>query len=147
MNANKIASLVLFLSILLIVSNCNNWNTADESAIMKTSLDYIEGWYTGDSIRMERALHPNMVKRIVINPDQQYSSMEELNKEEMVSYTKLGGGKDVPKDNYKIQVKIVDINHNIASVITKSEYIDYLQLAKFNNQWVIINVLWDMNRE
>jgi hypothetical protein len=29
------------------------------------ALDYIEGWYTGDAARMERALHPDLAKRIV----------------------------------------------------------------------------------
>jgi len=39
---------------------------ADESdAIKKTALDYIEGWYAGDTARMERALHSELAKRMV----------------------------------------------------------------------------------
>src|SRR4051812_14973787 len=38
---------------------------ADSAAIKATALDYIEGWYTGDAERMERALHPELAKRIV----------------------------------------------------------------------------------
>ena len=34
---------------------------ADSAAIRATALDYIEGWYTGDPVRMERALHPELV--------------------------------------------------------------------------------------
>jgi hypothetical protein len=38
----------------------------DESAeIKKTALDYIEGWYAGDAARMERALHPELAKRMI----------------------------------------------------------------------------------
>ena len=37
----------------------------DNSAITKTALDYIEGWYTGDAARMERALHPELAKRMI----------------------------------------------------------------------------------
>jgi len=30
----------------------------------KTALDYTEGWYAGDAARMERALHPELAKRM-----------------------------------------------------------------------------------
>ena len=40
-------------------------SAADSAAIRATALDYVEGWYTGDAARMERALHPERVKRII----------------------------------------------------------------------------------
>src|SRR5262245_8717657 len=39
---------------------------ADLAAIKQTALDYIDGWYEGSAERMERALHPELAKRIVI---------------------------------------------------------------------------------
>jgi len=41
---------------------------ADKAAIRQTALDYIEGWYEGNSERMERALHPDLAKRIARQP-------------------------------------------------------------------------------
>ncbi len=38
---------------------------ADKVAITQTALDYIEGWYAGDATRMERALHPELAKRMI----------------------------------------------------------------------------------
>ena len=38
---------------------------ADTAAIRATALDYAEGWYEGNPARMARALHPELVKRIV----------------------------------------------------------------------------------
>jgi hypothetical protein len=35
------------------------------AAIRQAAVDYIEGWYTGDADRMERALHPDLAKRRV----------------------------------------------------------------------------------
>src|SRR5437870_10341527 len=35
----------------------------DNESIKKTALDYIDGWYAGDAVRMERALHPELAKR------------------------------------------------------------------------------------
>jgi len=40
-------------------------NSDDQAAIRQTTLDYIEGWYSGDGQRMERALHPELAKRMV----------------------------------------------------------------------------------
>ena len=38
---------------------------ADSAGIRQAALDYIEGYYEGDGARMERALHPELAKRIV----------------------------------------------------------------------------------
>ena len=54
---------VLFLFV--IAAHANAQSPADASAIKQTALDYIEGWYEGDAERMERALHPELAKRIV----------------------------------------------------------------------------------
>jgi len=40
-------------------------SSTDSAAIRQAALDYIEGWYGGDAGRMERALHPELVKRII----------------------------------------------------------------------------------
>jgi len=37
--------------------------SADERAVVATALDYFEGWFDGDEVRMARALHPDLVKR------------------------------------------------------------------------------------
>ena len=35
----------------------------DEAAIRGVVRDYVDGWFDGDAARMERALHPELVKR------------------------------------------------------------------------------------
>ena len=40
---------------------------AEAAAIRATALDYAEGWYAGDGDRMGRALHPELVKRILVS--------------------------------------------------------------------------------
>ena len=39
---------------------------ADSAAVRASALDYAEGWYEGSTERMARALHPELVKRIVM---------------------------------------------------------------------------------
>jgi len=51
--------------LLVLGSQASAQSVADATAIKQTALDYIEGWYEGNAERMERALHPELAKRIV----------------------------------------------------------------------------------
>jgi len=54
----------IVLVALLLLSSAAHASDADE--IRAACLDYIEGWYTADAARMEKALHPDLAKRIVL---------------------------------------------------------------------------------
>lgn len=116
---------------------------ADSAAIKATALDYIDGYYTGDAARMERALHPDLAKRIVNTDPQGRSRLGQMGAMALVQGTRAGGGKD---DAVKREeVKILDIFQNTASVrIDAGTWVDYLHVAKWNGRWVIVNVLWEL---
>lgn len=120
--------------------------SADSAAIRATALDYIEGWYEGNAERMERALHPELAKRIVnVNPQNGRSSLGQQSAMTLVQGTRRGGGKDTPVADQRKDVKILDIFGNAASVrVDASSWIDYLHIAKWNGRWVIVNVLWEL---
>jgi hypothetical protein len=118
---------------------------ADKAAITQTALDYIEGWYTGDAERMERALHPDLAKRIVRTNDKGQSMLQQMSAMGLVQGVRTGYGKNTPKEKQQKDVTILDVFGNAASVkIVASDWIDYLHIGKFNGRWVIINVLWEM---
>lgn len=123
-----------------------NVSDADKAAIKQTALDYIEGWYEGDADRMERALHPDLAKRIVrASPDGKYNRLDQMSALSLVQGVKRGGGKLTPKEKQLKEVTILDVFENAASVkIVASDWIDYLHIAKFNGRWVIVNVLWEL---
>lgn len=117
--------------------------SADSAAIKATALDYIDGYYTGDAARMERALHPDLAKRIVTTDAQGHSRLGQMSAMGLVLGTRAGGGKDDP--NKREDVKILDIFQNAAAVrIDAGTWVDYLQVAKWNGRWVIVNVLWEL---
>jgi hypothetical protein len=119
--------------------------TDDKAAIRQAALDYIEGWYDGNAERMERSLHADLAKRIVRTNDRGQSQLQQMTAMGLVQGVKRGGGKDTPKDKQQKDVTILDVFGNAAAVkIVASEWIDYLHLAKFNGQWVIVNVLWEL---
>ena len=119
---------------------------ADSSGIRQTALDYIEGYYEGDGARMERALHPELAKRIVRTNEQGRSQLAQMSAMTLVAGTRAGGGKDTPAAERLKEVTILDIYQGAASArLYASGWVDYLHLAKWNGRWVIVNVLWELH--
>ena len=118
---------------------------ADSTAIRATALDYIEGWYEGSGERMERALHPELAKRIVNTNPNGRNSLGQQSAMTLVMNTRGGGGKQTPAGQQRKDVRILDIFGNTASVrVDASTWVDYLHVAKWNGRWVIVNVLWEL---
>ncbi len=121
---------------------------ADKAAIKATALDYIEGWYEGNAERMERALHPELAKRIVRKDLQGNTRLDQMGAMALVQGTKRGFGKNTPKEKQIKDVTILDVYENAASVkIVASDWIDYLHIARLNGRWAIVNVLWELKPE
>jgi Putative lumazine-binding len=119
---------------------------ADSAGIRQAALDYIEGYYEGDGARMERALHPELAKRIVRTADNGRSQLGQMSAMTLVLGTRAGGGKDIPVAERHKDVTIFDIYQNAASAkIYAAGWVDYLHLAKWNGRWVIVNVLWELH--
>ena len=120
-------------------------SAADSAAIRAAALDYVEGWYEGNPERMTRALHPELVKRIVV-PDTTTgrSVLQNMGASALVNGTRHGWGKSTPRDRQEKEVRILDIFGNAASArATMADWIDYMQLARVDGRWVIVNVLWE----
>jgi hypothetical protein len=119
----------------------------DAKAIRQTALDYIEGWYEGNVERMTRALHPELVKRILV-AEHGATRIEGMGASKLIAGVRAGYGKDTPKDKQLKEVTILDRFENAAAVkIVASDWIDYLQVGKVDGRWVIINVLWEKKPE
>jgi hypothetical protein len=120
-------------------------STADSTAIRQAALDYIEGWYLGDAARMERALHPELVKRIVRADSSGGDWIASMGASQLIAGARSGYGREIPAEQQKTDVTILDVFQNVASArIDAGPWIDYLQLARVNDRWVIVNVLWEM---
>lgn len=137
------------LGVTLLVATLTNAQTPandDDAAIRITALNYIEGWYEGDAARMESALYPELAKRMIYtDPKTGHSQFNHMGAMQLVQNTRHGGGNKTPKDQQLKEITILDRYNNAAVVkIIASGWIDYLQVAKFNGQWKIINVLWEL---
>ena len=119
----------------------------DINGITEACLDYAEGWYTANGERMQRCLHPHLVKRTVMRDPQtgQWILRRPADAEMMVGFTQQGGGSAVPESQRVYEVVINDVFRHVACAkVVTAEYVDYVQLAKLDQRWLIVNVLWEL---
>jgi hypothetical protein len=119
--------------------------SAEDAAIKATALDYIESWYEANPARMERALHPQLAKRIFEPGPDGKIHLDHMTADQLIAGVRKGGGKNTPPEKQQKDVTILDVYENIATVkVVASSWIDHLQMAKVDGHWKIINVLWEL---
>ncbi len=116
----------------------------DKDKIERAALDYIEGFYEGDTLKIKRSIHPDLSKL-------GYGSSSRGSKEHVMTYERaIGFARDVasnpewaaPKDAVK-KIEILDAQDKIACVkLTLYWGIDYLLMVKYDDTWMISKVLW-----
>jgi len=119
---------------------------ADSNGIREAAMDYIQGWYEGNADRMQRALHPELAKRIIrSDPKTGRSMIQTMGALTLINSTKMGGGSSTPAARRRTDYRLLDIYENAAVArVDAGEWVDYLQLGKWYGKWVIVNVLWEL---
>jgi hypothetical protein len=108
--------------------------------VKQEPFNYITSWYAGDTSQMKQALHPKLVKRRVVSTSEVWNVTYDW----MINAVKSCKGCIDSVKNGQKDIQIVDQTSDIASIkLISNEYVDYLHLAKFNNQWKIVNALWE----
>ena len=115
----------------------------DGEAIIATALDYLEGWYEGNAERMARAVHTDLAKRIARPQADGCRELQHMGKETLVGYTEAKPAGEAV--DLRDRIQILDV-FGFAAVVRADadDWVDYLQLAKIDGHWVIVNVLWEL---
>jgi hypothetical protein len=115
----------------------------DAAAIRSCLLDYFEAWFDGDADRMDRALHPGLVKHSLRQDPARSETLDVTTKDEMVEATMRGRGRDRDLPDRAIRVDIAGVSGDIASaVIHSAVYFEYALLARTSDGWRITSTLW-----
>ncbi len=112
----------------------------DQELITQTVLDYFEGWFDGDLTRMDRAPHPDLVKRRFT--ENSGPALRTTTKQRMLELTAQGEGRLNAADR-RLDIEVEDVCDDIASVTVRSApYHEYLHLLRTRGGWKIVNALW-----
>ena len=118
----------------------------DSLLIKETALNYIEGLFTNNYERMEKAIHPELAKRVIREDDKGNYRLSNMGYSELLYYTKTMTTNDKkPEEPFKADVIIFDISTDIATIKViqnKYNFFDYIHLGKIDGEWKIINLLW-----
>lgn len=119
--------------------------STDRTEIEATVANYLEGWFSSDPARMEKALHPNLVKyniRKTGKTGREYLSG--MTAEELVAMT--NHNQEWVKGRKFHEMKILYQDEQLAVVHAISDgFYDLCNLAKINDEWKIVQVLWGRN--
>ena len=115
----------------------------DKAAVRQAAYDYGEGFYEGSAERMERAVHPAIIKRGVVSRPGIGSILTPMNAETLVELARQGTEKNRPADQRNISFALLDLRDNVASAkIFTVGFNDYLHLVKQDGRWRLVHVLW-----
>ena len=118
----------------------------DEDAVRSVVMDYVEGWFEGDAGRMERALHPELVKRCRGIEGDDPDALETLSARQMIEATADGEGRREDAADRQIEIRIDHLSGGIASVQCFSHrYVDLLHLIDMPDGWKIVNAAWRLH--
>ena len=116
---------------------------ADEDAIRAVVSDYIEGFFEGDAGRVERALHPELMKRCRGIEGDDPDALETLSAAEMIDATADGEGRREDAADRRIEINLEYLSGDIASVTCLCHlFVDLLQLIRMPEGWRIVNAVW-----
>lgn len=118
--------------------------SSNQEAIKQAILDYAEGIYEVDPSRIERSVHPDLVKGGFFKDDDTTGySFTSMTFEQMVELAKTyNKDRKMPQDAPR-EITIFHATDQIASAQLVAWWgIDYMHLAKYNNKWKIVHVLW-----
>jgi hypothetical protein len=117
--------------------------TGAEDAVRSVVMDYVEGWFEGDAGRMERALHPELVKRCRGIEGDDPDALETLSAPEMIDATADGEGRREDAADRRIEIRIDYLSGGVASVqCFCHRYVDLLHLIDMPDGWKIVNAAW-----
>jgi len=114
-------------------------------SVRRAGLDYLEGFYEGDSAKIVRSVRPD-ARKIGYYTEQgspKYLS-EEMSYAEMIAYANnfKKRGRTTPATAPR-EVIVGEVNDQTATAKVVAWWgIDYLQLARYDGRWMIVNVMW-----
>jgi hypothetical protein len=120
-------------------------HAADSAGVRAAVLDYLAGFYEGDTARIVRSVHPESHKYGYFRArDSTTYAGEPMSYAEMIAYANnfKRRGRTTPATAPR-EVTLFDVQDQTASAKLRAWWgTDYLLLARINGRWMVTHVLW-----
>jgi len=142
----------LALLILLVLSVAalawGSTRSSNEKAIVAAvAQNYMDAYYTADSARMQKTLHPGFHKRTLRTLNGR-TEISEDTVQSMMEGVRLGSGREIPPAERVQKIEVLDVYRDAASVkVVTGRWIDYMHLSKSNGEWRVLDVVLQYTRK
>ena len=141
---------IAFFILLVLSVTALSWgstNSANQkTAIAAVAQNYMDAYYTADSARMQKTLHPDFHKRTLRTVNGR-TEISEDTVQSMVEGVRLGSGKEIPPAERVQKIEVLDVYRDAASVkVVTGRWIDYMHLSKLNGEWRVLDVVLQYTR-
>jgi hypothetical protein len=125
----------------------NAQDISDKALVEKACMNYLDGFYQGDTLKIKQSLKPSLNK-LGFWKDKttgEYAAEGYMSFDEAVQYSRniLENQRFVSPEAPK-KVEVLDIMNQIAAAkVTAWWGTDYLLLSKAGDQWMIEQVIWE----
>lgn len=120
---------------------------AQESAVEKACMNYIEGFYEGDSDKLKACLQPTLNKfGFWKDKDSgEYKQVDYMSFDQAIAYAdNVKAKKKFAKPDAPKVVEVLNMSNSIAAAKVKAWWgIDYMLLSKRGDKWMIEQVIWE----
>ncbi len=144
-NKRRFLFIVTALFGLIIPGSVSAQTMTDEEGVRRAALDYLEGFYEGDSTKTVRSVRPEVTKYGFFVPQGETEYVgTAMPFEDMIAFVNRvrNSGRTRPASDPKV-VEILDVQNQTAVVkVTAYWGTDYLQMAKYDGRWMILHVIW-----
>lgn len=126
--------------------NLSQGQTNDKAGVEKACMNYLEGFYEGDTAKLKESLQPSLNKfGFWKNKDGNYDQQDYMSFEKALAYAKnVKEKKEFAKPDSPKVVEVLGIGNSIAAAkVTAWWGIDFILLSKRGDKWMIEQVIWE----
>jgi len=142
---------IAFFIVLVLSVAALTWGSAttsnEKTAVAAVAQNYMDAYYTADSARMQKTLHPDFHKRTLRTVNGR-TEISEDTVQSMVEGVRLGSGQEIPPAERVQKIEVLDVYRDAASVkVVTGRWIDYMHLTKLNDEWRVLDVVLQYTRK
>jgi hypothetical protein len=120
-------------------------DTRVRAAVRQIALDYVDGFYQGDTAKLQRALDPSLSKYGMYRDSTGRWSGERMTYDEAIAYARRvkARGRPVPA-TWPREASVLGTGERTAVAKVRAWWgFDYLLLAQRDGEWKIMQVMWE----